>query len=182
MKESLPMELFSPRLRYREFQPEDWQLLYYWSRDPDQTRYDSTPNLTRNRARHIVDLILNNRSLLPRRQFDFVLERRDTRSVVGSIYLAERDRSTARRAEIGYRIVTDYWNQGYATEAARRIVEFAANVGIRTVYARVMVENGASARVLEKVGMAQIDFEENGLYRNGQWRPMATYQVSVCDG
>lgn len=174
------MELFSSRLRFREFQPEDWQLLYHWSRDPDQTRYDSTPNLTRNRARHIVDLILNNRTLVPRRQYDFVLEHRLHHTVIGSVYLAERD-NAARRAEIGYRIVTDYWNQGYATEAAERMVAFAADVGIQLVYARVITENVASARVLQKIGMVEHAVEENGMYRNGRWQAMAMYHLPLCE-
>lgn len=174
------MELFSARLRFREFQPEDWQLLYYWSRDPNQTRYDSSPNLTRNRARHIVDLIIGNRTLVPRRQFDFVLEHRLTHEVIGSVYLAERD-YRHRRAEIGYRITTDYWNMGYATEAASRLVQHAEQTGIRTVYARVMTQNIASARVLEKIGLVRVGHDTNGMFRDGAWHSMATYERVLCD-
>lgn len=58
-----------------------------------------------------------------------------------------------QRAEIGYWIGREFWNHGYATEAARDVIGFAFDFGLQRVYCRCMKRNAASARVMEKTGM-----------------------------
>jgi RimJ/RimL family protein N-acetyltransferase len=61
---------------------------------------------------------------------------------------------THQRAELGYWIGVPYWRMGYATEAARAVVEFGfANLGLHRIHAHYFAENTASGRVLEKIGM-----------------------------
>ena len=56
--------------------------------------------------------------------------------------------------EIGYVVGRPYWGRGYVPEAVSVIVEWALNQpSIYRVYAVCDVENKASARVMEKVGM-----------------------------
>ena len=70
-------------------------------------------------------------------------------------------RVVGHRAEIGYALAQAAWGQGYATEAARAVVELALTLpGVRRVWAFHDVENVASGRVLEKAGM-----EREGLLR-----------------
>jgi [ribosomal protein S5]-alanine N-acetyltransferase len=59
-----------------------------------------------------------------------------------------------RRAEMGYWLGVPYWNQGYTTEAARRVVAFGLDeVGLHRVQATCLPRNVASARVMEKAGL-----------------------------
>jgi ribosomal-protein-alanine N-acetyltransferase len=61
---------------------------------------------------------------------------------------------THHRAELGYWIGVPFWRRGYATEAARAVVEFGfANLGLHRIHAHYFAENTASGRVLEKIGM-----------------------------
>lgn len=56
--------------------------------------------------------------------------------------------------EIGYSIVPEYRGQGLASEATRALIEAAfASPGIRRIIAECLQDNGASLRVLEKLGM-----------------------------
>jgi RimJ/RimL family protein N-acetyltransferase len=65
-------------------------------------------------------------------------------------------RPVATRAEIGYVLARRYWGRGLMTEAARAVVEWAlAEREIYRVWAVVDLENLASQRVLEKVGMTR---------------------------
>ncbi len=74
---------------------------------------------------------------------------RDDRAI-GMIGCRARDHS----ADIGYVLGRTYWSRGYTTEAARAIVERASRIEtIYRLWAVGDVENKASARVLEKVGM-----------------------------
>jgi len=59
---------------------------------------------------------------------------------------------------MGY-IMYSEWNKGYATEAARAIIDFARNTLMETeMVAGYMVGNDASGKVMEKCG---IIYEKN---------------------
>jgi RimJ/RimL family protein N-acetyltransferase len=61
-------------------------------------------------------------------------------------------------AGLGYVLARDAWGRGYATEAASAVVRAAlALPGVDLVRARCDVDNAASVRVLEKVGMQHED-------------------------
>jgi RimJ/RimL family protein N-acetyltransferase len=55
--------------------------------------------------------------------------------------------------EIGYWIGVSYWGQGYATEAARAVIDYAfGELAHESLQAGARVSNPASRRVLEKCG------------------------------
>ena len=59
--------------------------------------------------------------------------------------------------ELGYGINPAYRNRGYATEMARALTGWAlAQPAVRRVTAECLVDNSASARVLDKAGFTQI--------------------------
>ncbi|MBD2102500.1 GNAT family N-acetyltransferase [Leptolyngbya sp. FACHB-261] len=68
--------------------------------------------------------------------------------------------------EIGYEIASEYWNRGFATEAAQQLIDCAfAHEAVQVVMAHTLAERNASNRVLQKVGMtfiAEIDDPEEG--------------------
>ncbi len=56
--------------------------------------------------------------------------------------------------ELDYFINPDYWNQGYGTEACRRLVEFGfRELGLERIYGRCMTKNEGSRRIMEKAGL-----------------------------
>jgi RimJ/RimL family protein N-acetyltransferase len=59
-------------------------------------------------------------------------------------------------AEIGYTIFEPYRGQGYATEAARRLMEFAAELGVKTLRASVAPGNAPSLAVVKKLGLERV--------------------------
>jgi ribosomal-protein-alanine N-acetyltransferase len=61
-------------------------------------------------------------------------------------------------AEIGYTIVPEYRNQGYATEATLYLIHWALQQReIRRVTAQCLNDNTGSIKVLEKVGMRRLE-------------------------
>lgn len=59
------------------------------------------------------------------------------------------------RAELGYWISIPYRNKGYATEAARAVIDYGFDeLGLRRIQATHSDGNPASGRVLERAGMA----------------------------
>jgi RimJ/RimL family protein N-acetyltransferase len=70
-------------------------------------------------------------------------------------------------ADVGYLLDRRHWGNGYATEAARAIVEWAFSTpSIHRVWATCDTENVASARVLEKAGL-----QREGTLRRAIVRP-----------
>jgi RimJ/RimL family protein N-acetyltransferase len=58
-------------------------------------------------------------------------------------------------AEVGFFVAQRYWGHGYATEAARAVVDWAMSVPtVWRVWATCDCENVASVRVLEKAGLS----------------------------
>ena len=56
--------------------------------------------------------------------------------------------------EIGWRIGAEYWNRGYATEAARAVLTFGfETLRLNQIVAFTVPANMASRRVMEKIGM-----------------------------
>lgn len=61
---------------------------------------------------------------------------------------------THQHAQLGYWIGVPYWNQGYATEAARAVLRFGfADLGLQRIWAPHFAGNLASGRVMQKIGM-----------------------------
>ena len=60
-------------------------------------------------------------------------------------------------AELGYWLTPDAWGRGYATEAARAVIDMARHaLPLRRLHARHHVTNHASRRVLDKLGFREI--------------------------
>lgn len=54
----------------------------------------------------------------------------------------------------GYRILPEYWGQGFATEAATTLLQYGyGKLKLDKIVATVFPQNTASVRVLEKVGL-----------------------------
>ena len=64
--------------------------------------------------------------------------------------------SDHNRAEAGYWIAEPYWNNGVATEALVRIMEFGfKEVKLNKIFATHLVDNPSSGRVMIKAGMTK---------------------------
>jgi RimJ/RimL family protein N-acetyltransferase len=62
--------------------------------------------------------------------------------------------SNKNEFDIGFRFYRKYWNKGFATETAKKCLEFGFDqLKIKRVVGRAMEENTASIKVLEKLGM-----------------------------
>ncbi|HZU67825.1 MAG TPA: GNAT family N-acetyltransferase [Ktedonobacteraceae bacterium] len=70
----------------------------------------------------------------------------------------------AGMVEIGYNIIPAYEGQGYATEMARCVINWAFQTpNIQVITAECLDDNIGSIRVLEKVGMHRLPPEGNRL-------------------
>lgn len=66
--------------------------------------------------------------------------------------------------EIGYGLLENYWDKGYATEAVNALLDWSWQQGIRKIKAETLVDNPGSIRVLEKLGMTVVIKSDEMIY------------------
>ena len=80
--------------------------------------------------------------------------------------------------EIGFVFHPDPHGHGYATEAARLLLEFGfAVVGLHRIIGRLEARNAASARVLEKLGMRREALLIENEFAKGEWQSELDYAI-----
>jgi RimJ/RimL family protein N-acetyltransferase len=108
-------------------------------------------------------------------QHVFALETLETGEFIGCIGFVQ----TGNTAGLGYWIGRPYWNQGYATEAGRAVLDHARRLGVRTVLAETFLDNPASARVLSKLGFVPAGHVDKDLPQRGGRRRLRRFQRTL---
>lgn len=84
--------------------------------------------------------------------------------------------------QLGYLIHPDHWGRGYASEAARKVVDAAfSRFGAHRVQATCWVRNRGSARVLRKAGLRREGTLRGYLKRSGEVRDEYIWGITRAD-
>ena len=79
---------------------------------------------------------------------------KENQMLIGDCGLECQELDGRAEIEIGYDFRSDYWNHGYATEAAAAVRDYTfQELNIERVISLIRPENIASVRVAEKIGM-----------------------------
>src|ERR1700678_3685732 len=165
-KLALPSE--TARLTLREFVRGDFGAIHGYSADPRVTRYlffgaphgDGT-------AEYLEGLLASQRER-PRTRFELAVEETESGRVIGACDLSLIERNVV---DLGYMLGIESWGKGLATEIALALVD-AAFFDLRAdrVISTVDVNNSASIRVLEKIGMRwEAVFRKHRRAKNRWW-------------
>jgi RimJ/RimL family protein N-acetyltransferase len=101
-------------------------------------------------------------------QVTYMMIRRVDKQLIGGCGMSLNLRHES--ADIGYWVAKANWGNGYATEAARRLIQLGfEELGLNRVQAAFYATNIASRRVMEKAGMT---FE--GIHRQAIIREIAS--------
>jgi len=152
--------LETTRLLMREFREEDAEGMYQLNFDPDVIRYTGDdPFVSIDAARDFIRKYdaynkfgRGRLTVLLKKSFEYI----------GWCGLKYDPDST--ETDLGFRLLKKFWNNGYATEASLRSVEYGFNdLRIERIIGRAMQENIASINVLKKIGMVfEKEFEAHG--------------------
>ncbi|GAA1940984.1 GNAT family N-acetyltransferase [Agromyces allii] len=92
-----------------------------------------------------------------------VVRLKGTETDLGYCGLIENTVGRPEQPELAFEFLREFWNHGYATEAAGAVVDRARALGYRHLASTVRAWNGASLRVLEKLG-----FESTGEHEDDE--------------
>jgi ribosomal-protein-alanine N-acetyltransferase len=99
--------------------------------------------------------------------------------LVGYVNLNAVVRGVFQNAYLGYAVAESANGRGYATAAVREAVRIAfEELGLHRVQAAVIPRNGASVRVLEKVGFRREGLAERYLSIAGVWEDHLLFAVT----
>jgi RimJ/RimL family protein N-acetyltransferase len=160
----------TPRLILRRFTLEDAPLLFQLNSDQEIVKYVHERVLTseEDAEKILVDHILPQ---YERQLGRWAVHTNDNMEFIG--WCGLKYRPELEEIDLGYRFMQKAWGKGYATEVASHTLDHGFNqLNIQTITGRAHVENLASIRVLEKIGM---QFIGEGIVDNC---PVRTYILS----
>jgi [ribosomal protein S5]-alanine N-acetyltransferase len=165
---TLTVPIRTARLNLREFVRTDFQAVHAYSSDPRVTRYLFFGPRDEDSTADYLDGLLASQLERPRTRFELAVEEIACGRVIGACDLSFIERNVV---DLGYMLGIENWGKGYATEIALALVD-AAFFDLRAdrVISTVDINNGASIRVLEKIGMRwEAVFRKHRRAKNRWW-------------
>ena len=169
LESNVTTELLTERLLLREFRESDWRAVHAMAMDEQVTRYIPVDMPGEEEIRESIRVQMNGRHADPPR-YDFAATLRASSSLIGVCTLFIRA-GELRQGEILYVLNRPYWGRGYATEAARALLDYGfGELDLHRVYATCRPANVASWRVMEKLGMRREGHLVQHRWMKGRWQ------------
>ena len=172
MKHIGTKELETDRILLRRISVDDAEKMYNnWASDPEVSKYVTWPthkdiNVTKDLLK-MWEAEYTNSSC-----YRWCVVLKENNEPIGTIDVVKSEDSY-EIAEIGYCISKEYWGKGIMTECAKRVLKFLfEEVGYNRIQATHALENPASGRVMQKIGM-----QYEGTIRDGN----RLNQGKLCD-
>ena len=163
------------RLRLRPLTLDDAEAEFAWVGDPKVNRfmpynlYTSVGQVREYLAKVVADTSAH---------LDFGFERQSDGLLIGAGSVGPNEAEGAW--EIGYNLRADCWNQGYTTEAARAMIDFARHTfGATDFCAAHAIANPASGRVMEHCGMTFDRFSEYSRFDGSETFPAKFHRLHL---
>jgi ribosomal-protein-alanine N-acetyltransferase len=164
----LALPIGTARLSLRDFVQSDFDAIYAYSSDPRVTKYlFFGPRDEAGTADYLEELLASQEEV-PRTRFELAVQEIGSGRVIGACDLSLIERNVV---DLGYMLGVADWGKGYATEIALALVD-AAFFDLRAdrIISTVDVNNQASMRVLEKIGMRwEAVFRKHRRAKNRWW-------------
>jgi ribosomal-protein-alanine N-acetyltransferase len=175
------MELHTPRLLLREFVTADWPAVLAYQCDSRYLRYYEWTERKPGDMQRFVQMFIEQQEEQPRRKFQLAVVLKESGQLIGSCGIRKAS-VTAHEADIGYELAPEHWGHGYATEAARAIVQFGfAELRVHRIWAWCIADNVASIRVLEKLGLKLEGRLRDKEYFKDRWWDTLVYAILEDD-
>jgi ribosomal-protein-alanine N-acetyltransferase len=155
--------LDTPRLHLRPMHSSDIDALMNIFGDPKvMASFDSAP-FDRNQMQRWLDANLEHQAQYGYGLFSVILKSEGV--LIGDCGLENMTVDGQAVAELGYDFRSDFWNQGFATEAATAVRDYAFSaLNLPGLISLIRIGNDASRRVSEKIGMYFVtEMTRNGI-------------------
>lgn len=170
--------LQTERLIIRDFVEEDWRDIVETRTQEGVVRYEPWDTTTWAEREGVVARIREQRALTFAMlgkyvEFAVVLGEK----AIGSVGV-KRLSNTHQDAEVGWVFGARYWGLGYATEAARALLDWSfCNLELHRIIAVCGARNVPSYRLMERLGMRREAHHVKSFFSKGEWTDDLVYAV-----
>lgn len=175
------MEIKTERLILRDFRPEDINFYIELETHPKSLEFEheNIPDqkILDDNIKQIFELMNDNL----REKYSLIIVNKETLIPVGRVVLWKIDDSI-HEWEMGWIIHPDYWNNGYASEAAKAMIYFAfKDLNAHRIQALCHEHNHRSERVMISIGMHKEGTLRGVRQFNHQWFGSHIYSILDSD-
>jgi len=174
--------LKTERLRIRPLSENDIENVYNLQSLEETARYNTSKipeNLSETKITVENWILENNKE--ESKKFIFAIDLIEDEKFIGLIGI-NLGKEHYRNAEIWFQFDYRFWNQGYATESLRKIIEFGfEDLKLHRIEAGCAVDNIGSFSVLEKVGMLREAHTRQLLPLKSGWSDNYGYAILSTD-
>jgi RimJ/RimL family protein N-acetyltransferase len=162
-------EIFGEKIFLKKLRSEDAEKLNLYIKEPKLNEY-SGPYKSSKSVEEALNYIKKcNENMKEGKSYHFGIYEKEKGEIVGVIGFFDLD-SEAKKGEIGFWIVKDYWNRGLMSEAVILLTRFIfEELGCHRIYAHFHEKNIAVARILQKAGFEKEGELKDELVTNGQY-------------
>ncbi|GLR08228.1 GNAT family N-acetyltransferase [Mixta theicola] len=176
------MVLETNRLILRQWRKEDYSVYAKLTSDPEVMRYFPSP-LSEEQSFKQADTL---KSKIAKKGWGFwAVELKESKEFIGFIGLNTVDADSgiphAPMIEVGWRLLATHWGKGYATEGAKRAIQYAfEELEATEIYSFTALVNKPSQRVMIKSGMQNIgeDFDHPKLTPGDELARHCLYRIN----
>lgn len=172
--------LQTQRLTLREMTASDADAMYDIDRSPQHHRYDADPPRTPEEYQDITQWLEITPDEVPRKFYYMaVMLKEAPLRMIGGVHITIHAHEH-QQAEIGYSLHSALWGQGYATEAAFAMRDFAfATLHMHRLFANeIILENIASRQIALKLGMRLEATLRDTHYFQDRWWTSCIYAMT----
>ncbi|WP_329110724.1 GNAT family N-acetyltransferase [Micromonospora sp. NBC_01699] len=175
-----PVTLAGQAVKLREFRSDDVADAFAIDGDDRVTRWLSFDSRDRAATAAMVDGAITRAKLVPRTEYYLAVTDADADDRM--IGFARLGFSGVRAAKLGYAIHADHWGHGYATDAARTLIDFGfGQLGRHRITAAIGPENAASIAVVKRLGMQYEGHLRDHVHTGGTWRDSLLYSILATE-
>jgi RimJ/RimL family protein N-acetyltransferase len=147
----LALPISTVRLTLREFVRSDFDAIHAFSSDPRVTKFLFFGPRDADSTADYLEGLLASQGEVPRTRFELAVQETRSGRVIGACDLSLIERNVV---DMGYMLGIGDWGKGYATEISLALIDAAFfDLRAEQIISTVDVNNRASIRVLEKIGM-----------------------------
>jgi RimJ/RimL family protein N-acetyltransferase len=167
------------RVKLREFRASDLDDSLSVVADDRVTRWLSFDSLSRERQAERLSAALERAQQTARSEYYLAVTTYTDDRLIG---FARLGLSGVKAAKLGYAIAADHWGKGYATDAARTLINYAfATLGLHRITAAIGPDNTASIAVVTHLGLTHEGILRDHVFTNGAWRDSLLYSVLATE-
>ncbi len=148
----LPDCIFTERLIIRNMSLDDVDEVWHIWRNSDNEKYMKDPVES---VEEIITICLNSKNS---NGYLTVVSLKGTDEIIGTCCFGPTNNKN--EWGFGYSIKQSFWGSGYATEIVRAVINYGSSLEITDFISACAIENSASGKVLEKIGM-QVDHKSS---------------------